>query len=343
MRRFCVEQAAKGFNMTSGFGVGRGDSERRLVSTASVAKHERVDFWRDAIRSDLLELDFRLPESGEFDATLLSSELPELSISTIESSASVVERHRCSRGSSADETFMFNFVFTGRMVAEQDGRTVVVEAGDGVMCTGDRPYVLRLPVTSRLACVRVPSETLRRSVAGLAAATATSFSARSELCAIVSSYASHLADERPALSASGAAKVARNFTDLLLAMAGQIVGPTTSLSEPRSVVLVRVKDYVERHLGESDLDAANVAAAMKLSHRYINRLFEAEDTSLARYIWRRRLERAARDLEEVALRNRGISQIALSNGFNDMSHFSKVFRSRFGTSPRDFRRAGIAQ
>jgi AraC family transcriptional regulator, positive regulator of tynA and feaB len=35
---------------------------------------------------------------------------------------------------------------------------------------------------------------------------------------------------------------------------------------------------------------------------------------------------------------RSISEIAWGWGFNDLSHFTKSFRARFGLSPREWRR-----
>ena len=313
--------------------------ERHVVSTATVARSERIDYWRDAVRADLLDLTFRVPSEVDFDASMVAMQVAPLSILTIRSSASTVERRRCG-STKGDDAIMFNFVFSGQILAQQDGRTTVVGAGDGVMCTGGRPYTLHLPENTHLACIRLAPDLLRRGVAAIDRATATSFSKGSELTPIVSSYAAHLLDTVAQLSAAGANTIARNFADLLLAMIGQVAtGAGPALSEQGSVLLIRVKDHIERHLADGDLDAGRVAGAMRLSHRYINRLFEAEDTSLARYIWQRRLERAASDLQAPALRARGISQIALSNGFNDMSHFSKAFRLRYGTSARDFRRS----
>jgi AraC family transcriptional regulator, positive regulator of tynA and feaB len=46
---------------------------------------------------------------------------------------------------------------------------------------------------------------------------------------------------------------------------------------------------------------------------------------------------AASDLENSGLDSLSISTIALNNGFNDLSHFSKAFRERFGESPRGYR------
>lgn len=36
-----------------------------------------------------------------------------------------------------------------------------------------------------------------------------------------------------------------------------------------------------------------------------------------------------------------ISTIALAHGFNDLSHFSRAFRDRFGMSPRGYRATGL--
>jgi AraC family transcriptional regulator, positive regulator of tynA and feaB len=84
-----------------------------------------------------------------------------------------------------------------------------------------------------------------------------------------------------------------------------------------------------------------VALGLKLSPRYINKLFEAENTSLGRYIWQRRLERCAATLRDRAFAPRSVSSIALANGFNDLSHFSRAFRLNFGESPTRFRQAAL--
>ena len=83
-----------------------------------------------------------------------------------------------------------------------------------------------------------------------------------------------------------------------------------------------------------------MARGVGLSSRYINKLFEAEQSSLGRYIWRCRLERCAARLRDLAWAHRSISEIALEHGFNDLSHFSRAFRQRLGQSPREYRAGG---
>jgi AraC-like DNA-binding protein len=53
-----------------------------------------------------------------------------------------------------------------------------------------------------------------------------------------------------------------------------------------------------------------------------------------------RLQRAFALLIEPNGNGQRISDIALEVGFSDISHFNRVFRARFGISPRSVRSAG---
>jgi AraC family transcriptional activator of tynA and feaB len=49
------------------------------------------------------------------------------------------------------------------------------------------------------------------------------------------------------------------------------------------------------------------------------------------------LEECAEALRDPAQRGRTVTEIALSHGFNNPSHFSRVFRARYKTTPREYR------
>ncbi|UZR27763.1 helix-turn-helix domain-containing protein [Methylococcus mesophilus] len=81
-----------------------------------------------------------------------------------------------------------------------------------------------------------------------------------------------------------------------------------------------------------------VASGVGLSSRYVNELFQAEGTSLMRHVWQRRLEQCRRDLMDPVRSGCSLSEIAFRWGFNDLSHFSRAFKLRFGCSPNGYRR-----
>jgi AraC-like DNA-binding protein len=57
---------------------------------------------------------------------------------------------------------------------------------------------------------------------------------------------------------------------------------------------------------------------------------------------KRRLTRCHRDVTDPAMRCRPLGEIAFAAGFNDLSHFSRAYRARYGCTPRDARRHTLA-
>nr|WP_315400613.1 helix-turn-helix domain-containing protein [uncultured Duganella sp.] len=311
------------------------------ANTADVQRNERFDFWQDIVCSNLIDLQYAVDDDDQFDARFCGLKMGGLNIATIAATAHRATRpsSRCARGPSAERaSLIFNFVLDGEVAAEQDGRRVILGNGDGIVCDAERPYTFSFTRPVKVAALQLPRDALPYSIACVERITATSFNAASGVTPIVFGYLNTLAHSTPQLIANNAARIAGNFMELLSTMLADVIQTAPlPLSEYRGSTLIRVKDFIERHLADMDLDPAMVGHGLKLSPRYINQLFEAEQTSLSRYIWRRRLERSAAALRDPALRCRSISTIAMNNGFNDLSHFSKTFRQRFDLSPREYR------
>ena len=99
----------------------------------------------------------------------------------------------------------------------------------------------------------------------------------------------------------------------------------------------RVINYAQTHLAEPlNLDAlADVAC---LSKYHFARVFTAHCSQTPlRFLWRLRLERAARNLAFVP--DAAITDIAIDCGFSCSQAFSLAFKQRYRLSPRSFRRA----
>lgn len=99
----------------------------------------------------------------------------------------------------------------------------------------------------------------------------------------------------------------------------------------------RIVALVEKELANPALDAAFIARAVGLSVRHVRRLFADDAVPLMQWILEQRLERCFGELCDPASGARLIGEIAFSWGFNDQSHFSRVFRKRFGMMPSALR------
>ncbi|MFD9318380.1 helix-turn-helix transcriptional regulator [Streptomyces sp. NPDC060053] len=104
-----------------------------------------------------------------------------------------------------------------------------------------------------------------------------------------------------------------------------------------SPVLERVLEYVELQLTDPDLSPEAIARAHHISVRYLHKLFKDEGTTVGRWILRRRLEECRRDLMRYGRGGRTIAAVAARWGFLSATHFSRVFRSAYGMSPREWR------
>jgi AraC-like DNA-binding protein len=105
-----------------------------------------------------------------------------------------------------------------------------------------------------------------------------------------------------------------------------------------STLLIRIRNYIHAHLDDETLSPKTIAAAHAISERYVNKLFEREDTTVSKWIWEQRLQASQRALSLAEFSCRKISEIAYGVGFNNVSHFSFSFRKRFGCTPREYRR-----
>jgi AraC-like DNA-binding protein len=99
--------------------------------------------------------------------------------------------------------------------------------------------------------------------------------------------------------------------------------------------------YIGGNLDAEDLSPLTIARACGLSVRHLHRLFNDSDTSLTRWVRRRRLDRCAADLRNAAMQDESITAIAFRWGFNDTAHFSRSFKAEFGQSARDYRAAAL--
>jgi acetamidase/formamidase/AraC-like DNA-binding protein len=133
--------------------------------------------------------------------------------------------------------------------------------------------------------------------------------------------------------------VAQSLAELLPTFMRQLAAPAKEAAgtATQAAILHRICQTIERRLGDPELVPARVAQAEGISERYLQKLFEGTGNSFTHYLRERRLQRTWADLANPAEVHHSISKIAYRSGFNDSAHFSRVFRARFGLSPREFR------
>lgn len=102
-----------------------------------------------------------------------------------------------------------------------------------------------------------------------------------------------------------------------------------------SNVIVKVQQFIDKNIS-LDLNRDEIADQVYLNPAYLSRLFRKETgKSLTDYISELRVEKAKRQLENSNIK---ISDIALSVGYANFSHFSQLFKKLTGLTPQEYRR-----
>lgn len=96
--------------------------------------------------------------------------------------------------------------------------------------------------------------------------------------------------------------------------------------------------YIEAHLNEN-IGLADVSRETGYSYYHMTRLFSSVlGESVGHYINRRRLYKAS---EQLIYSEQKVIDIALDCGFASSEAFSRAFKAVFGSSPVDYRKAGL--
>jgi AraC-like DNA-binding protein len=105
----------------------------------------------------------------------------------------------------------------------------------------------------------------------------------------------------------------------------------------RAARLAAIKHDIVASLGDTDLSLTVLAARHRCTPRYVQRLFDDAGETFTDYVLSQRLARAHRMLSNPLRAGEKVASVAYDVGFNDLSHFNRAFRRRYGETPSEVR------
>lgn len=111
-----------------------------------------------------------------------------------------------------------------------------------------------------------------------------------------------------------------------------------SLTDSNARIREKAEYFIASMLSNPTLRCQQVAQHCKVSTRYLNKIFSPTSKTVSEFIRNARLDRCRDALLSRELDDRNIFEVALDWGFNDPAHFSRIYKDRFGKSPREDRR-----
>ena len=312
-----------------------------LIDTATVPASERLEFWSESSSEAYLPVQIRSPAGEEFGARMWGYELGPLSLFRISAAPNTMMRTSRAIASCDPECLHLSVVLRGRINAAQEGRTGVARIGDMISYETSHPVIFRADQPYESLVVRVPKQLLGRQEAQITKLTAIGISGTEGLPRAAVAFFRSLAAglEDGTVTAADAPDTVECVLDLVRGLyASPALTQAPARPRSRAEILLNAQSFIEANLGDPDLDPEEIARASFVSTRYLHKLFEAEGTSVCRWIRASRLDHCRRDLLDPSLRHETIIEIASRWGLPGPQHFSRLFRSAYGCSPSELRR-----
>lgn len=312
----------------------------KSVSTEGICPGEVAAFWVDLVCRHLVQVDCTIErQASQFSGAISQRSVAHVDISQAAAGAQRVVRTSELLSQANHDCFLLNIQRVGRSTLSQDGREVRLNPGDMVLYSSARRYEMVFDSPFEQTVLIVPADLLRaynKNVDKLTATTLTGESPMTKMLTLLadSGYQTPfegLPDHAQTHSANGLMEV---MVATLAALASGGEHGKTSLG---LFHLTRIKQFVIVHMHDLDLSISTVSKALGISTAHIHRLFVTENMTFSAWMWDQRLLAGQRALESQANSHRSISELAYYCGFNNMSHFSKVFRLKFNMTPHEWR------
>jgi AraC-like DNA-binding protein len=307
-------------------------------STVGLEARRKLEYWNDTI-CDTFTPNVSDPiDPRNFIGHVTRTKVGEFRVAEVYSDPQHVWHSRAQVARSRTAMFFLHMQLEGESMNRQDGREAHLLPGDFTLCDTTRPYEILFDQPNRMFVLGIPDSVMRRHLACPESLVAIPMSGEVGLSGLLSQFLRGFWRQcHEDIDPIVAPRLTRAILDLTASAYTAVPNAPSDRSSLATAHRIRIVNYIEAHLGDPDLTPMKVAQACKMTPRYLHHLFSQESETVARYILRRRLEECSRALALPAQRGRTVTAIAFDFGFNSPTHFGRVFRARYGVTPRDYR------
>lgn len=307
------------------------------LSTASVHQRDRFAYWREAVCDTYVQLECMSDNSTDFTGEIQLNRMSRVSTSIVSGSQQLVRRRRRDIAKATDEWFLLSIQLERHGLIQQCGRIAELGLGDFALYSSIAPYDLSLPDGFRQLVVQIPRHDLLQRLPNADLLTGMTVSGKSEIGGLVRDSVFRLVQAQSAVNPATRHCLEDSIIDLCATGLTTLHGAEAVRTATEHRLIHQADTIIAQRIGDPYLDRAEIAAALSVSVRRLSEVFQAEGTSVASKIRQLRLAGIASDLRNPQFAGWTISAIAMRWGLNNLQHFSRIFRERFGVSPREYR------
>ncbi len=308
-------------------------------TTENLSGKQRMDFWRESICDEFVNLDCDFLSDNTFTGILNGGvSIGNLQFSEVAADPHFVKRSKRQIMQATEEDFLISFQMSQRCLVRQNGREALLTPGTFAMYDSTQPYSITFNERFHKLIVQMPKTVLSRHLMNPEKYTAITINGSCGLGAVLNNFLFslvrelHRVDEVPQqMSENLVNMIAMAFSSSLML---EQVGESSVTKE---ALKNRIRQHIDNNLCNPELSNQHVADAQGISVRYLHKLFQEDDISIHGLIMNKRLEKCRELLNNKAYAGHSIEAIAYSIGFASAAHFSRAFKKHFGVNPSEVR------
>ena len=293
-----------------------------------------VEVWERHNAAALIGLTCLVPANVPFRARETNLQLDRLHLARVQGTPHAVLRDEAMVSRRPGDSIVVYAALRGEAVWEHAGSRRIVRPGQLLVCDVDRPFLRGFGHGLEELAVKVRRDAFTE-LTGMATVVSPLF-----------------------LDAAGAG--ANPYARALVRLVGRAVGRSAVPADERTILeLVSVlatggrvglpvahraaaRAFIDDHLTDPSLSAADVANGAGISERHLSRLFAESGASIPEHILARRLDLAHTVLRRPDTRDLRVVDVAARCGFTSTAYFSETFKRRFGSTAGYVRRTATA-
>ena len=308
-------------------------------STRELPERMRIPLWREEFGRCIVHADIEALSDTPFHAEATLQAIQGLRTIALKGSSMRFTR---SLASIADGDDSIGLIVCSASMSQisQRGQEIELRAADAIAILHSEPVTVTYMEGLQFG-LAVPREALTQRVTNVDSLVMRPIAHRSEALRLLMTYLKSAFKE----SALAVPKLRDTAVMHIHDLAALAIDERAPLGESSASAVVAARhsavlDHIATHFQDPELSLERVARCQGISPRYLQRLMASSGTSFTECVNELRLRRAFELLTEPQTSAQRISDVALEVGFSDVSHFNRLFRARFGDSPRGVRCAG---
>ena len=311
------------------------------ISTANLQIEDRSSVWASGITSAYYDLSINIPDIHRFHGKLVHVSTDDLEISSLSSQP---VQYVCADKQMRQEqdSFLLALPIHNPIEYLQQTKQFEIRPGGFLLQHGMTPYTFNNPAANQMWVIKIAGSKLRQLC-----------HQPEKLCLHANTgnrnNTAFLMDYIPLVFQQLNVGNPHNphtklMTKHVLELLSLLLGESQQILHSRVDAVItahmhRIQHHIANHLQDASLNASNVAAACKISSRYLYVIFKHQQLSFNQYLKEQRLSKA----HKLLAGNQypfSIDYLASQCGFNSSSYFISQFKQRYQTHPKDLLHLG---